>query len=241
MDDMTTRYSDCTAILFDAGHTLFAPTSGSWVLPPKYAEFFGEDLLRVKNDQPEQFSAALKNGLKFLDDNHLVKTEEEEYQQFLVFYRMVFEECGCAYTPSQIDGLTHEMIYDTTKFSWFDDVIPMLQQLGTRYTLGLVSDTWPSLETAFVAYGVRDCFSTFVMSSIYGVTKAETTLFEIALRELQVRPEQSIFVDDLEKNLNTAELAGVNPLRIDRYDSLTPDQSRYPIIRSLEDLPPLLA
>lgn len=231
---MTTQYSNCTAILFDVGHTLVRPKSGSWILPPRYPELLGDAMLRVKEQQPETFERATRNALKYLNDNHLVKTETEEYEQFRVFYSMIFTECGHTPEQSRIDALASDEVYDVDKFIWFDDVAPVMQELHGRYTLGVVSDTWPSLERIFCVHGLRDYFSTFVMSSIHGVTKSEPTLFHIALDELQLAPERALFVDDLEANLTVAANTGLHPILIDRYG--TAQRSCFPVIHSLEEL-----
>ena len=85
---------------------------------------------------------------------------------------------------------------------------------------------------------MRDYFSTFVMSAVHGVTKAQPAIFEIALNELNIEPKQALFIDDLEPNLIVAADTGLKPIRIDRYGTSEP--SRFPIITSLEDLLPLL-
>jgi putative hydrolase of the HAD superfamily len=67
------------------------------------------------------------------------------------------------------------------------------------------------------------------MSSIYGSYKAEKILFKIAIEELGVKPQETIFVDDSESNLEAAEEFGMIPVLIDRYNSQDL-KSKYPII-----------
>ncbi len=234
-----TDYPSITSILFDAGHTLFKPKSGNWILPTRYAELLGEEMLRITQQQPELFERGIQRGWQYLSDNHYVRTEAEEYEQFRVFYSMLYADCGCQVPDqSHIDVLAREIVYDRDRFIWFDDVAPMMERLKTRYTLGIVSDTWPSLEPTFIAQNMRDYFSTFVMSAVHGVTKAQPAIFEIALNELNIEPKQALFIDDLEPNLIVAADTGLKPIRIDRYGTSEP--SRFPIITSLEDLLPLL-
>jgi putative hydrolase of the HAD superfamily len=73
------------------------------------------------------------------------------------------------------------------------------------------------------------------MSSIYGSYKAEKILFKIAIEQMNIKPHEAVFIDDSESNLIAAEEFGMMPILIDRYkiDGL---KSRYPIIKSLEDL-----
>jgi putative hydrolase of the HAD superfamily len=73
------------------------------------------------------------------------------------------------------------------------------------------------------------------MWSIHGSNKAEKKLFKIAIKELGIKLEEAIFVDDSEANLITTEEFGMIPILIDRYE--TKDiKSKYPIIRTLDEL-----
>ncbi|WP_169994137.1 HAD family hydrolase [Clostridium algidicarnis] len=82
---------------------------------------------------------------------------------------------------------------------------------------------------------LKQYFSTFIMSSIYGSYQAEKTLFKIAIEELGIKPQEAIFVDDSESNLDAAKEFGMAPILIDRYD-IRDLKSKYPIIRSLNEL-----
>lgn len=108
-------------------------------------------------------------------------------------------------------------------------------RLKKKYLLGVVSDTWPSLERVFINKKLKQYFSTFIMSSIYGSYKAEKILFKIAIEELGIKPQEAIFVDDSESNLDAAKEFGMAPILIDRYD-IRDLKSKYPIIRSLNEL-----
>lgn len=236
--DKMTDYSNITTILLDVGHTLVKPRSGSWILPTRYEELLGEEMLRLTRQQPGVFESASKRAMSYLEENHYILTEAEEYEQFRTFYSMIYTDCGLAPQPSTIDALAHEEVFDRDKFIWFDDVVPMLDSFRKRYTLGVISDTWPSLEPIFVAHNLRDYFEIFVMSAIYGVTKQKPALFEVAIGELGIQPGEAVFVDDSEANLDVAAETGLVPILIDRYGAAP--KSNYPVIAALEDLNDLL-
>ncbi len=166
----------------------------------------------------------------------LVKTEEDEFAMFKEFYEIVLKEIKYTSISEEIiNSLASDNVYNDDKFYFFDDVEPELQRLKDKYILGVVSDTWPSLERVFINKSLRKYFSTFVMSSIYGSYKAEKVLFKIAIEEIGVKPEEVIFIDDSESNLVAAEDFGMIPILIDRYDR-NDIESKYPIIKSLNDL-----
>ena len=232
---MLTQYRHCTAILFDSGDTLDRPCTGHWFLPPRYCELLGEDVLRALERQPEAFENAAQHAGQYLDANHLALTEAAEYAQFQQFYTLLFSCWGFAVADTTITALAADAVYNDDKFVFFDDVSPVLERLHGNYRLGVVSDTWPSLERVFINQGLRHYFATFVMSSMHGVWKAEPTLFHIALQELQIPAEQAIFIDDSVSNLTVAASIGLRPLLMDRYGRVG-EHDDFPVIRSLAEL-----
>lgn len=230
-------YSKIKAILFDSGHTLNHPRTGNWFLPPRFQELVDSTLIRPDSDI---FREAMRPAFDYLMNHHLIRTESEEYEQFRKFYTLLLEECPYPpVTDELINALAWDNVYNDEKFVFFDDVHEVVKKLAPHYQLGIVSDTWPSLERVFVNQGLRPYFSTFVMSSVYGVCKTEPTLFQIALEELAIEPQEALFIDDYENNLQVASVLGIQPLLIDRKSIMT--STGYPRITSLFELLNLLS
>lgn len=218
------------AILFDSGRTLNIPKTGDWFITPNFMQII--DPTKVVCSKKEVIKAI---GKARQVEKLLVKTEEEEYLMFKDFYKILLEEVKYPEINDEIiDLLARDNVYNDEKFVFFEDVEEALRRLKETYLLGVVSDTWPSLERVFINRGIRKYFSTFVMSSIYGTTKAEEKLFEIALDELGVKAEETIFVDDNEENLKVAEKMGMKPILIDVYNSDL--KSKYRVINSISEL-----
>jgi putative hydrolase of the HAD superfamily len=178
----------------------------------------------------------MQKACEYVNKILVVKTEEEEFQMFKEFYSIVLREIKYPeINDSIIDALAKDNVYNNDKFSFFEDVAPSLKVLKEKFILGVVSDTWPSLERVFINRGLKEYFSTFIMSSIHGSYKAEKILFNIALEELNIKPSEAIFVDDSESNLQAAEEFGMVPVLIDRYN-IEDIKSKYPVIRNLEEL-----
>ena len=77
----------------------------------------------------------------------------------------------------------------------FPQTQEILAELKARYRLAVVSDAQsayglPELRAA----GLADYFAPIIISGDYGYRKPDTRLFQAALTELQVRPEEAIFV-----------------------------------------------
>jgi putative hydrolase of the HAD superfamily len=221
------------AILFDSGRTLNVPSTGHWFITPKFFDIV--DKIKFL-DKQEIVEKAMEKACEYANKITFVKTEEEEYQMFREFYRIVLKETEYHdFDDVVLDALARDNVFNDDKFLFFDDVEESLKKLNVNYKLGVVSDTWPSLEWVFVNKGLMKYFSTFVMSSVYGSLKAEKILFKIAIDELKIEPGEAVFVDDSEMNLAAAEEFGMIPIMIDRYD-LKDLKSNYPIIRSLNEI-----
>lgn len=221
------------AILFDSGRTLNIPRTGHWFITPNFFNIINDTSFQYTEDQ---LSEAMNKACDHINKMLLVKTEEDEFTMFKEFYEIVLKEIKYTSINEEIiNSLASDNVYNDDKFYFFDDVELGLQRLKDKYILGVVSDTWPSLERVFINKSLRKYFSTFVMSSIYGSYKAEKVLFKIAIEEIGVKPEEVIFIDDSESNLIAAEDFGMIPILIDRYDR-NDIESKYPIIKSLNDL-----
>lgn len=227
------EFNNIKAILFDSGRTLNIPRTGHWFITPNFFEIVNTSKFKYKQ---RLLNRGMRKACSYVNKIRLVKTEEEEFQMFKEFYKIVLEESNYPNIEDQIlCALAEDNVYNDEKFLFFDDVEPSLLKLSENYKLGIVSDTWPSLERVFINKGLKKYFSTFIMSSIYGSYKSEKVLFKIALEELNVKPHEAIFVDDSEINLIAAEEFGMVPILIDRYDTKGL-KSKYPIIRSLYEL-----
>lgn len=230
---MNIKYENIKAILFDSGWTLNVPKTGHWFITPRFYEIINEGYL---TNNPVVLNNAMEKASDYIKKILTVSTEKEEFLMFKEFYKIVLNEIEYPFIDDNIlNALAEDNVYNDEKFLFFDDVEPLLKVLEKKFILGVVSDTWPSLERVFINKGLKKYFSTFIMSSIYGTCKAEKILFKIALDELNLQPKETLFVDDSESNLDAAKEFGLIPILIDRYDRKGL-QSKYPIIRSLEEL-----
>ena len=227
------EYKNIKAILFDSGRTLNVPRTGHWFITPNFFNIVNKENFEINENELE---LAMEKACNHINKILTVITEEEEFLMFKEFYEIVLNEIKYPYISKNIiNDLAKDNVYNDEKFLFFDDVQPSLEKLSDRYILGVVSDTWPSLERVFINKDLRKYFKTFVMSSIHGSYKSEKKLFRLALDEIKLNPKEVIFVDESDSNLLAAEDFGLVPKLIDRYeqDDL---KSKYPIIRSLEEL-----
>jgi putative hydrolase of the HAD superfamily len=226
------------AILFDAGDPLNCPTSGNWFVPIGYEQQFAREFGDFRTPQVQQ---AFRKASDFLDTNHRLDTEEQEYEQFVEFYRILLTEYGYPkMTDDLLADMAWHMVYNDKKFTFFDDVFTIIPHLYKHFTLGIISNTWPSLDRVFRHRNLRQYFPVFVMSSDFGVWKPHPMLYARALEELQLPPEATLFVDDRVENLEGAARQGMHGVLIHRYDQCVP-QTKFPVITTLTELDSIVA
>jgi putative hydrolase of the HAD superfamily len=218
-------------IFFDAGWTLFYNKS-RWLFPNEIIDPYLID--EISNDNRNN---VIQKALKYLDDNHFIFTEEEEIEQFKVFYSMISSELPeLAITKQKIDKLVHSQIYGTD-FCFYDDTLSTLKILYDKYKLGIISDNWPSLRRTLKSGGVDNYFSTITISSYFGTFKSspDTPMFDHALEQMKLPPEQTVFIDDGVENLDGAAKCGIQPVLITAKPNAE-SSDKYPSIKRLSEL-----
>ena len=182
---------------------------------------------------------ALEVGMRYLDDNHHLMTEDEERDQFRTFYRIVLEQLGLRNPASGVLQALANAKVDEIGFELFDDtraVIKRLYECGL--SLGIVSDAWPSLEKKYKLLGLRNYFKTFVISAQIGCCKPDARNYMRAVDELGLPPEKLLFVDDFPENVEKAIELGLNGILMVR--SGTPASDDIARVRNLEEIEALL-
>jgi len=223
-----------TTILLDYGNVLAYPKSGHWFLPPDTKKIVGLGTYVKFAANYGKLEAAFKTAKKYLDDNHMLRTEEEELAQFTEFYRLFANEMGAKVTPEICEKLAHDAVFNDSAKVFYPDVLSGITALKAKYKVGVLSDTWPSLRRLLTNAGIAPHLDTLVMSCDHGITKESPRLFEIAVEAVGKNPENILFVDDTESNLQNAKAVGLKPVLMDRDGKCT--TSDFPIIRTLGEI-----
>ncbi|KDN40261.1 epoxide hydrolase N-termina [Tilletiaria anomala UBC 951] len=87
-------------------------------------------------------------------------------------------------------------------------------------------------ELAFIGMGekgkdLKAEFDMYIESAIVGMRKPDPRFFKYALDQLQLKPEETVFLDDIGINLKAAASLGINTIRVEPLSSL-------PALRKLE-------
>ncbi|ADL53957.1 HAD-IA family hydrolase [Clostridium cellulovorans] len=224
------------AILFDSGRVLNVPTTGHWFITNNFFTYV--DKKKFDSIPTDIKRLAFYEAGKFIHTKKLILDEQEEYTYFLEYYK-IFSRClpELGLANNDIESITKDYVYNYNKYSFFEDVINVIPKLSESYKLAVISDAWPSLENVYKAAGLRDYFSSFVISSKKGVSKPNELMYKTALEELDVSPDEALFIDDNIKNCDGALKLGINSLvlcrDLDSYAYHKLFKRNYTVVRNL--------
>lgn len=226
-------------IFFDLGWTIFHPANDNWFINQKVLEF--TSLKAIENISSDKRNAAFNKALKYLDDHHYLFTEDEEIEQFTEFYKIIAYDLPELGIPAdQARKIAEYKVTDTSSYIFFEKSKETLLKLKADYKLGIISDTWPSVERILASGGVVDLFDTKTYSCNLGTWKPDKKMYIHALDQMGLPPEQTVFIDDWEPNLDGAAAFGINCVLIkSRTDPHIPD-GKYSSINTIEELPEFL-
>ena len=240
---MTNRsIKDKKAILFDSGRVLNGPTTGHWFITPNFFHFVNQDEWKQLSDA--QIRIAFSKAHEYIDSQSLIVNREEEYMHFLEYYNILFQQLKELHIGAdKIEALVKDYVYNSNKYTFFEDAKVIVPKLYDQYRLAVVSDAWPSLENIYIDAHLRDYFSSFVISTQLGVSKPNSLMYQKALQELGVQPHEAIFIDDNVINCEGAIKLGIDAVLLcrDKESYLTYKESgEISVISGLNELGEML-
>ncbi|WGT36847.1 HAD family hydrolase [Lysinibacillus sp. 1 U-2021] len=124
-------------------------------------------------------------------------------------------------------------------FSIDQHVLKVLQTMKKQVQVGIITNGSTQRQKAKITHtGLASYFDVILISEEVGLTKPDKRIFELALHQLQVQPNEALFVgDDLAKDIagcQRARMKGIwyNPHRLTNPTDIKPDA----VIHSFEQL-----
>lgn len=88
-------------------------------------------------------------------------------------------------------------------------LIDYIRSLRGKYKTGLISNAWGDLRDFIIREKFDDAFDQMFISAEVGVMKPEARIYQIALEQLGVGPNEAVFVDDYYGNIEGCEKVGM--------------------------------
>ena len=229
---MIDQLKDKKVIFFDVGYTLDMPASGDWMFTKRFLEEAGDVLKRRGRDE---ISRAWEAGLRFLAGEHLVTTVDAEIDQFYRYYSILSDELNLGLSEEQRKRIARDRACNMENYVPYPGIREVLEKLSRTHRLGIISDTWPSIEQQLEYLGVAQYFSFTTFSCYLGVFKPDPRMYQDALAKSGAAAKETVFIDDSVRNLDGAAALGIYPVLI----AANPDsdvKTDYLKIRDLREL-----
>ncbi len=222
------------AVLFDMGDTL----NKADVVHP--GEIFQRILISLGISKSlDEIKIAWLNAEKEAEDINLLsqfgKLQREEY--WYKWDSLVLKHLGIA-ENAELAKTVQSKWFDFVNFTLYPEVKDVLMELQQRgLKLGLISTGYEEgihliLEKVNLE---KTTFDIIVGVDTAQCMKPHPDIFKYAVKELDVKPEETIFVgDDVEADYKGAENAGLRALLIDRTEKQK--QSGLRTIRNLKEI-----
>ena len=227
------------SILFDSGRVLNRPLTGHWFISPNFFKYVNKE--KFLSIEKERINNAFSNAQKYLFNEKLIKNREEELMHFSNFYKL-FSENLPELQIKNIEDLAKDMVYNTSKYVFYEDVKEVIPRLKNKYKMAVVSDAWPSLENVFIDADMKKYFEIIVISTQIGTLKPDPRMYETAIERLQVNNSEAIFIDDNINNCLGAERLGIKSILMSRenFNENKEKNKTMPVVKDLYELEQML-
>jgi len=183
--------------------------------PPIQAVIFdyGGVLVRMQDETPrqrlaERYGLRLDTIYRLLFDSESARlaavgeiTTEKHWQTVAALLKAPVPELPeFIYQFWSADGLNQEQLAD-------------IHSLRGKYKLGLLSNAFDDLRAMLVErWQIANLFDDLVISAEVGLVKPDARIYQLAVERLGVAPETTVFLDDVQQNVDGARAAGLQAI-----------------------------
>ncbi len=185
----------------------------------------------------EVFIKEYKNYIKkHQDERKLIKDIESEKLFFKELFTKLCKKVGRAYNKEFINVLIY---LETHKnFELKENAKLVLSVLKEKYKLGILSNSYPSRKMAVLdKYKLSDLFDVIILSPEIGYMKPDLNIYQYAISQSGVSPEQILIIDDNIKMLEGAKNAGIENLIL--FNKKTPQFKNIQKFKELLEILPI--
>lgn len=93
-----------------------------------------------------------------------------------------------------------------------EDLVDYVRQLQSRFKTGVISNAWNHLDDLLSEWGIKGSFDVVIGSGDVGFMKPNPEIYQLALRKLDVQPQEAVFIDDFIENIKGAQALGIHTI-----------------------------
>lgn len=152
------------------------------------------------------------------------------------FYRSDLGEISESDLYARLGSLvnkTPEQVWTEVKeiFQPVNEVIKLIESLKSKYKIVLCSNAPKGVVERFIEeHKLNSLFDYMIVSSALGVRKPYKTIFDITLNSVGATPQETLFIDDNNENVESAGKFGIKGIVFTSTESLKADLSQMGIL-----------
>ena len=233
--------SSIKVVYFDAAGTLFHIKGSVADVYLHYAEQYGvQPSPRLKQAVNAAFSQAVRDAPPpVFAVNKIEELKQCERLWWFDIVHAVFYRAGMFEGFDEYFEEVFEAFSGGKHWALYPETLSVLGELKSKgYELGIISNFDTRLFSILSELSLRECFDSITISSLTRAAKPARQIFEYALSQHVIDPEEALHVgDSVREDWEGASQANLKALLIDR-DS---DSQRADCIRDLTEIPSILS
>jgi HAD superfamily hydrolase (TIGR01509 family) len=189
---------------------------------------FGGVLVRMIDDRP-RLALAKKIGvpLSRLDDLVFFSESAAQASRGEISVAIHWEAVRKALDlqPDDMPGFLQQY-WSADDVNW--RLLDYIRSLRPRYKVGLLSNAWDDLrKTLHDRWNIDGLFDEMIISAEVKLVKPDPRIFHLATDRLKVQPAETIFVDDIAENIESARQIGLKGILYQNYDQVMGEVKDY--------------
>lgn len=145
-----------------------------------------------------------------------LKSIEEEIEVTKRYYRVLLKEEGVTEDIDKKAESLFQLIWLKNR-ELYPETMEVLRYFKSHdYKIGVISDTSPSLQKSLEVLGAGKYIDSYICSDLVGAMKPNPKIYQAALDSLNVKAEESIYVDDYAIEADGARKMGFTSFYLDR-------------------------
>jgi putative hydrolase of the HAD superfamily len=181
------------------------------------------DLYKISIEEYEKFSPQLKPIIEKLDKGFIDGGK----------FWMDLSDAMNKPMPEKCEEKAKKMYKNN--FIFFSEVIELIKKLKSEgFRLSILSNMFPYQAEIIKEMGGRSLFDDIFFSCEKGLKKPDLGFYELIVKEINIKPEECLFIDDKEENLLPAKKLGMKTILAKNQEQIVKDV--WAIIRSENEI-----
>ena len=185
-------------IIFDLGNVLIL------FEPDKYVN------QNVSDDKRERFLNTVFHSEEWLD----LDRGTLSYEDAKKIFKSKLKDCD-----KEVENLFHDNFYGMLEP--IKENVKILEKLKGKYNLYILSNFHKdSFETISSRHDFFNCFDGGIVSAFHNCIKPDEEIYRLLIEKYDLNPDETLFIDDLEKNILKAQEIGIKIIHLTDYTEL---------------------